>query len=119
MGEAKRRNILSTKVLLSPAGSDGFVETPSGKVHINWDSKSSVTPFGQMAYFIEFLNMTGLFSGWVNSCPLEYTSPNAPCKLDFLGTVSIRIENFTPMCVQKFTPPRAPDCLVMSAGMLS
>lgn len=86
MGEAQRRKNIAVKELLSPVGSECFVETPSGKVHVHWDSKSSVTPFGQMAYFIEFLNMTGLFSGWVDSCPLEYTSPNAPDKLDFLGT---------------------------------
>jgi hypothetical protein len=45
-----------------------------------------VTPFGQMAYFIEFLNLTGLLDAWIADCPLTYLSPNAPTKRDLLGT---------------------------------
>ncbi|MGB4228031.1 MAG: hypothetical protein WBJ68_15615 [Candidatus Dechloromonas phosphoritropha] len=41
---------------------------------------------GQLAYFIEFLNLTGLWSRWEASCPLAYTSPNAPTKAEVLGT---------------------------------
>jgi hypothetical protein len=41
---------------------------------------------GQLAYFIEFLTLTGLWSGWQERCPLFYTSPNAPSKADVLGT---------------------------------
>ena len=51
-----------------------------------WESESAATPMGQLAYFIEFLTLTGLWSRWQESCPLSYTSPNAPDKADVLGT---------------------------------
>jgi hypothetical protein len=41
---------------------------------------------GQLAYFIEFLTLTGLWSRWQESCPLTYVSPNAPTKAEVLGT---------------------------------
>jgi len=41
---------------------------------------------GQLAYFIEFLHLTGLWSRWQDDCPLRYTSPNAPTTADVLGT---------------------------------
>jgi hypothetical protein len=46
---------------------------------------------GQLAYFIEFLNLTGLWSRWVESCPLYYLSPNAPSKGEVLGTWMLSI----------------------------
>jgi hypothetical protein len=46
---------------------------------------------GQLAYFIEFLNLTGLWSRWISSSPLSYTSPNAPIKSDVLGTWMLSI----------------------------
>jgi hypothetical protein len=46
---------------------------------------------GQLAYFIEFLTLTGLWSGWQDRCPLSYTSPNAPDKADVLGTWMLSI----------------------------
>lgn len=36
--------------------------------------------------FMEFLVRTGRFADWENSCPLSYTSPNAPSKAEFLQT---------------------------------
>ena len=39
-----------------------------------------------MAFFIEFLNLTGLPQAWIDDCPLTYLSPNAPAKRDLLGT---------------------------------
>ena len=39
-----------------------------------------------MAYFIEFLTLTGLWSRWQESCPLAYVSPNAPSRAEVLGT---------------------------------
>jgi hypothetical protein len=41
---------------------------------------------GQLAYFIEFLTLTGLWSNCLEQCPLTYQSPNAPSKTDVLGT---------------------------------
>ena len=41
---------------------------------------------GQLAFFAEFLQASGLFEHWLRSCPLRYTSPNAPKVVDVLGT---------------------------------
>ena len=32
------------------------VETYAGKIHVEWDPTAAVTPIGQLAFFIEFLN---------------------------------------------------------------
>ena len=39
-----------------------------------------------MAFFIEFLTVTGLFEDWVKECPLDYKSPNGSSRRDILGT---------------------------------
>jgi hypothetical protein len=39
-----------------------------------------------LAFFAEFLEVSGLFERWVQGCPLAYTSPNAPAVIDVLGT---------------------------------
>ena len=44
-----------------------------------------------MPFFIEYLKTSGVFENWVNDCPLEYTSPNAPQKRDVLGTILLSV----------------------------
>ena len=53
---------------------------------MRWDENGSASAFGQLAFFAEFLEVSGLFERWVESCPLSYTSPNAPDRRDVLGT---------------------------------
>jgi len=53
---------------------------------VQWDHQASATPNAQLAFFAEFLCATGVYETWVKSCPLTYTSPNAPTKQDVLGT---------------------------------
>ena len=67
---------------------------------------------GQLAYFIEFLTLTGLWSGWQDRCPLSCTSPNAPSKADVLGMwmLSIlsghrRCSHVTTICCDGVDPP--------------
>lgn len=67
------------------------IDTFGGKVHVEWDPHAAVTPFGQLPFFIEFLKVSGLFDNFVTSCPLVYTSPNAPSKRDVLGTLLMSI----------------------------
>src|SRR5712691_864318 len=84
-----------------PAGEQPMVEpvpgqpvvadTFGGRVHVEWDNTATVTPFGQLPFFIEYLKQGGLFDGWVADCPLHYTSPNAPTKRDVLGTVLLSV----------------------------
>ena len=82
MGEAKLKLAKREEMLLSCAG----VQTMAGRVQVRWESGSAATPMGQLAYFIEFLNLTGLWSRWLESAPLSYASPNAPSKAEVLGT---------------------------------
>jgi hypothetical protein len=67
------------------------VDTFGGKVHVEWDPQAAVTPLGQLPFFIEFLKVSGLFEHFVTTCPLEYTSPNAPSIRDVLGTLMLSI----------------------------
>lgn len=82
MGESKLKLAKREEMLLSCAG----VQTMVGRVQVRWETESAATPMGQLAYFIEFLNLTGLWSRWLESCPLNYTGPNAPTKAEVLGT---------------------------------
>src|ERR1700761_6688178 len=70
-----------------PEGADTF----AGHVHIKWDTTASVTPLGQLPFFIEYLKQGGLFDAWVADCPLLFTSPNAPRKRDVLGTLLLSV----------------------------
>jgi hypothetical protein len=67
------------------------IDTFKGRIHVEWDPTASVTPLGQMAFFIDFLKTGGLYDPWVADCPLYYTSPNAPKKRDVLGTILLSV----------------------------
>ena len=82
MGEAKRRQLgIQTQALEAMV-----VDTPGGRIHVQWDCTASATPNAQLTFFAEFLAATGVYESWVSSCPLTYNSPNAPSKRDVLGT---------------------------------
>lgn len=84
MGEAKRKALTSS---CEPIALDTF----GGRVHVEWDPSAAVTPLGQLPFFIEFLNVSGLFDAWVADCPLAYTSNNAPDKRAVLATLLLSI----------------------------
>jgi len=67
------------------------LDTFAGKVHFRWAPQAEVSSLGQMPFFIEFLKTSGLFDRWVEDCPLQYTSPNAPAKRDVLGTLLLSV----------------------------
>ena len=87
MGEAKIRGKLTVAGLMEPM----IVDTPGGRIHVEWDQTASATPNGQLAYFASFLDTAGVYKSWVEDCPLSYTSPNAPSKYDVLGTLLLSI----------------------------
>lgn len=87
MGESKSKRLKADKMLMACSG----VQTAGGRVQVRWDADSAATPMGQLAYFIEFLTLTGLWSGWRERCPLSYSSPNAPSRADVLGTWMLSI----------------------------
>ena len=68
-----------------------FVDTYGGRVHVQWDRDAAVTPFGQLPFFIDFLKTAELFGPWVEESPLVYTSPNAPKKVNVLGTLFLSV----------------------------
>jgi hypothetical protein len=72
-------------------GGSAVADTFAGRVHIEWDATAPVTPFGQLAFFIDYLKQAGLFDAWVADCPLSLTSPNAPKTRDLLGTVLLSV----------------------------
>jgi len=56
MSESQSKLAKREEMLLSCAG----VQTMTGRVQVRWEMESAATPMGQLAYFIEFINLTGL-----------------------------------------------------------
>jgi len=56
------------------------VDTLGGRIHVRWDDRAVATPHGQLVFFAEFLQTTGIFERWVSTCPLADHSGNAPSK---------------------------------------
>jgi hypothetical protein len=75
------------------AGAEGSIglDTYAGKVQVQWEPDGAVSALGQMIFFIQFLKTAGVFESWVEESPLRYTSPNAPSKIDVLGTILLSI----------------------------
>ena len=67
------------------------IDTYAGKIHVEWDPQAAVTPLGHLPFFISFLKVSGLYDAFVASCPLSYTSPNAPDRRDVLGTLLMSV----------------------------
>ena len=42
-----------------------IVDTLGGRIQVSWDKESAATPFGQLVFFAEFLEVSGLFDAWV------------------------------------------------------
>ena len=61
-------------------------------MRVQWsDQDKRVTQMAGLAYFVEFLNTTGLFEHFVQHCPLTYQSNNAPNKRDVLGAILLSV----------------------------
>ena len=48
------------------------VNTPGGRFHVRWDENGSASALGQLAFFAEFLEVSGLFE---RSMPTSKTLP--------------------------------------------
>jgi len=66
-------------------------DTYAGRVHVEWDTQSPVTPIGQLVFFIQFLKSCDLFGTWVKDCPLTYRGPRTPANVDVLGTLFLAV----------------------------
>lgn len=71
---------------IAAASGEMRLVTPGGRYQVRWDDGGSATAMGQLPFFAEFLEVSGLFERWVKDCPMAYTSPNAPETRDVLGT---------------------------------
>jgi len=67
------------------------VETPGGPVQVRWEEDPGISPHGALTYFIEFLQVSGIWKEFVDQCPLTYSSPNAPAKAEILGTILLSV----------------------------
>lgn len=54
------------------------VQTPGGIFEVQWSSEGKATAMGQLAFFAEFLQTSGLFEYWLQSCPLHYQPQRPP-----------------------------------------
>lgn len=67
------------------------VQTPNGLTQVQWDNSQATTPLGQLVFFAQYLECSGLFSELVADAPLDYNSNNAPAVKDVLGTLALSI----------------------------
>src|SRR6266404_547813 len=74
-----------------PQETASSLDTFAGKIQVKWVPEAAVSSLGLMPYFIEFLKTSGRFDAWVEDCPLQYKSPNAPQKRDVLGTILLSV----------------------------
>ena len=76
---------------LVPFAGPVAVDTFGGRVHVEWDPQAAVTPLGQLPFFTEFLQVSGLFDPWVETA-LPAVSHQSQCaeqagRLGHRGTV--------------------------------
>ena len=76
---------------LSSSDEPILCDTFDGLVHVEWEPQASVTPVGKLVFFTQFLKTCNLYEEWVQDCPLEYKSPNAPSKRNVLGTLLLAV----------------------------
>jgi len=70
---------------VEPVDAEMCVSTLGGRFQVRWDEGGSATALGQLPFFSEYLDVTGLFPRWVDGCPMSYASPNAPEAGNVLG----------------------------------
>jgi hypothetical protein len=49
--------------MVEPVDEAMRVQTPGGVFSVRWDGRGSATALGQLAFFAEYLEATGLFEG--------------------------------------------------------
>lgn len=67
------------------------VQTPGGKIFVEWDAQAPLTPVGQLVFFSQFLEVSGHLNSLCETCPVRLSSPNAPRTRDVVGTLLMGI----------------------------
>ena len=81
------RDLVEQTASKEPMTLDSF----GGRIHVRWSPDEAVTPLGQLPFFIDFLKQANLLEPYVEECPLQFSSPNAPEVRDVLGTLLMSI----------------------------
>ena len=87
MGESRLRKLAALSSAEASTSEPLLLDTFGGRLHVKFDDTARATVLGQLPFFVEFLQHTGLYERWVNACPLVYASPNAPRVENVLGTL--------------------------------
>ena len=85
--------MFSQLVLVEQSGSNKSMALDSfgGRIHVRGSPDEAVTPLGQLPFFIDFLKQADLFDPFIATCPLLFSSPNAPKVRDVIGTLVLAI----------------------------
>ena len=84
-------SLKSSEVGNIQASFESNVRTIGGVKTVKWDNSKSFTPVAQLLFFSQFLATGNQFKNFVDTCPLLFTSNNAPEKKDVLGSLLIGI----------------------------
>ena len=68
---AKRRSNNANKLSMRRC----VCRPPVGVFDVQWSSSGKATAVGQLAFFAEFLQTSGLFEHWLQSCPCTTPAP--------------------------------------------
>ena len=68
-----------------------ILDSFDGKIAVDWEDDSPVTPYGNLSFFIEYLKVSGLFDALVSDFPLNYTSNSSSKPRDLIGTAMLSI----------------------------
>ena len=78
MGEGKMERSVLVKVVGEALaeqmlqGEERRVTTPGGRFQVRWDENWCASALGQVAFFAEFLDVSGLFERWAESCAMSW-----------------------------------------------
>ena len=81
------RDLVEQTASKEPMTLDSF----GGRIHVRWSPDEAVTPLGQLPFVIDFLKQANLLEPYIEECPLQFSSPNAPEVRDVLGTLLMSI----------------------------
>ena len=59
------------------------VATLGGRFHVRWDEGGSATALGQLPFFAEFLEVSGLFTRWLGGVRWPTPAPTHPSRSTF------------------------------------
>jgi len=81
----------TTKLTTRDSLIQGSIKIGSGTLHWDFSEHTPITLHGHLPFFAQFMQTGGLFSDWIEECPLSYSSNNAPKVRDVLGTILISV----------------------------